>query len=333
MNGHLRSERMDEAIEILTAVARRLTQRLSFEETLQEIAAGAASVLAVERVSVRLFDSEGSRLIAVARAGRPLHDKPQPFRVGEGLIGWIVQHAEPIRTGDALADPRFETREGMDDTLRSFVGVPMTSGAQCIGVLSAVADTLDYFDDRHQRLLTLLAAIAAPWVEVARLARLSTVDPLTGSLNRRGLDAVFPEVEGGDELIEPLSVVMVDLDHFKRLNDQHGHLAGDEVLRVVSERLASVLRRGDAVVRYGGEEFLLLLPKATGEHAVQVAGRARVALERVVVTIGGAELRVTASFGIAQRRGAEPRDGVIARADAALYRAKAAGRNCVVAAD
>lgn len=323
---------MDDALDTLTALARRLTERLSFEQTLQEIARGAARVLEVERASVRLFDGERTQLIAVARAGRPLHEKAQPFRVGEGLMGWIVEQGQPIRTGAASSDPRFVSREGMRDELASFLGVPITSGAQCIGVLSAVSPEEDYFDDSHERLMTLLAAIAAPWVEVARLSRLSNVDPLTGSLNRRGLDAAFPEVEGDSTLIEPLSVVMVDLDHFKRLNDEHGHPAGDEVLRVVTERLGAVLRRGDAVVRLGGEEFLLLLPLASEEHAIKVAERARRSLERTSIDVAGLGLRVTASFGVAQRRGREARDEVIARADEALYRAKEAGRNCVVAA-
>ena len=324
---------MDDALESLTSLARRLNERPSFEDMLAQIAHCAARVLGVSRVSVRLLDGEQSSLLAVARAGQPLHDKPQPFRVGEGLLGWIVQHGESILTGDAPADPRFVAREGMRDELRSFVGVPMMSGERCIGVLSAVDEAPDGFDVRDERLMTLLAAVAAPWVEVARLARLSTVDPLTGSLNRRGLDEAFPEVEGKDGLIEPLSVVMVDLDEFKKLNDTYGHPAGDDVLRTVTELLGGVLRRGDAVVRYGGEEFLLLLPRASREQAVQVAERARAAVERARVRSGDRELRVTASFGVAQREGVEPRDEVIARADRALYRAKEEGRNRVVAAD
>lgn len=324
---------MEAPLETITTLARRLTERLTFEETLQQIAVCAAGVLGVERVAVRLIDPERSQLMAVARFGQTLHETPQPFRVGEGLVGWIVQNAEPLRTGAASSDPRFVERPSMKEGFVSFLGVPLMSGAVCTGVLSAVSEVPDYFDEDHQRLATLLAAIASPWVEVARLARLSTVDPLTGSLNRRGLDETFPEVELPEAMIEPLSVVMVDLDRFKEVNDRFGHAAGDEVLRVVSDVLAGVLRAGDAVVRYGGEEFLLVLPRASLDHSVAAAERARTALERARIPVGGMELRVNASFGVAQRRGAEPRAAVIARADAAVYRAKAAGRNRVVAAE
>src|SRR5690606_22819830 len=103
-------------------------------------------------------------------------------------------------------------RVGMKSELGSFLGVPLMAGASVTGVLSAVTEARDYFDLRHERLALLLAAIASPWVEVARLSRLSTVDPLTGALNRRGLDESFPEVEVGAGV--PLSVVMADLDHF-----------------------------------------------------------------------------------------------------------------------
>ena len=130
-----------------------------------------------------------------------------------------------------------------------------------------------------------------------------------------------------------LCLAVFDLDHFKEVNDRCGHAAGDEVLRVVSEVLGGVLRAGDAVVRYGGEEFLLVLPHVSLDHAVAAAERARAALERARIPVGSMELRINASFGVAQRRGGEARGAVISRADDALYRAKAAGRNCVMAAE
>jgi len=320
---------VDEALDTLTDLARKLTRRLSFEQTLQEVVTHGARLLGVPRVSLRLLDASRTSLIAVTRAGEPLHERPQAFRVGEGLVGWIVEHGQPLRIGQATADPRFRPRPGMKGELASFLGVPLMAGATASGVLSAVSPERDHFDERHERLAVLLAAIASPWVEVARLSRLSTVDPLTGAMNRRGLDQSFPEIEADGTLVSPLSVVMMDLDHFKRVNDSHGHAAGDEVLRAVGARLAGLLRVGDAVVRYGGEEFLLVLPRATRGHAVRVAERARAALRRSPVRVGALEISVTASFGVAEREDEEARDAVIARADEALYRAKEAGRDRV----
>lgn len=317
---------MDTALNLLTELARKLNGRLSFEETLSEVAAYGSLILGVTRVSLRLLDASRTQLIAVTRAGQPLHDQPLPFEIGEGLLGWIVEHGETLRTGNATEDPRFEPRRGMRRELGSLLGVPLLSGAEATGVLSAASAERDFFDERHEQLAVLLAAIASPWVEVARLSRLSTVDPLTGALNRRGLDESFPEVRNGKG---PLSVIMVDLDHFKRVNDTHGHAAGDAVLRAVTTRLAEVLRLGDAVVRYGGEEFLLILPEASLEQATRVATRALESLRASPIRAGDLKLSVTASFGVAQRLEGEDRDQVIERADAAMYRAKAEGRDRV----
>ncbi len=319
---------MEHTLETLTSLARSLTERLSFEETLQAVVEHAARALRVPQTSLRLFDATRTRLIAVTRAGRPLHEDPdQQFAVGEGLMGWIAEHAKALRTGDAMHDPRFQHRSGLTAELGSFLGVPLMTGAVCTGVLSAVSSERDHFTEEHERVAELLAAIAAPFVEVARLSRLSSVDPLTGALNRRGLDSIFPEAT--EELVQPLSVIVLDLDRFKRVNDAHGHAAGDEVLRAVTARASEVVRGGDAVVRWGGEEFLLVLPNANLRQAERIAERTRIAIRSAPVKIGDAALTVTASLGVAERRRDEPRDGLVGRADEALYRAKEAGRDRV----
>jgi diguanylate cyclase (GGDEF)-like protein len=201
-----------------------------------------------------------------------------------------------------------------------------------MGVISAVAGEV-MFTPEHEALMILIAAMSAPHVEIARLSRLTQVDPLTGSLNRRGLDEHFPEVEvvQGD-VVDPLSVVMVDIDLFKQINDEHGHAVGDVVLKHVANVLSRVLRGGDAVVRVGGEEFLLVLPGVDLARATVVAERARSAVEAHPTPIDDTRIESRVSMGVAQRGHAETRDAVIARADEALYRAKLAGRNRVVAA-
>jgi diguanylate cyclase (GGDEF)-like protein len=182
----------------------------------------------------------------------------------------------------------------------------------------------------------VLAALCAPQVELARVARLAQVDPLTGVLNRRGLDLAFPEVAmpagGEDGIVRPLSVAMADVDHFKEINDAHGHATGDEVLRKVAALVSGVLRAGDAVVRYGGEEFLLILPGVELARALVVAERARASAEGSHFFAGGSQLRVTLSIGVAERGPGERRDALIERADRAMYVAKQAGRNRVARA-
>jgi diguanylate cyclase (GGDEF)-like protein len=327
---------MTQEVERLTVLTHELQDRLTLEEMLQQIADTAAALLATPRVSVRLLDPTRTRLLVTCRAGSPIHHDAQvAFRLGEGLIGWIAEQRRPLRLGDAQTDPRFVVRPDLKEPMGSFLGVPLVAGRACIGVLSALNPAHDYFTPHHEALLGLLAGICAPHVEVARLSRLSQSDPLTGALNRRGLDLAFPEVaatDADDGVVRPLSVAMVDIDHFKRVNDEYGHAIGDEVLKRVVHLLSSVLRAGDAIVRMGGEEFLLILPSVELARAAPIAERARAAVAEARFTAADVTLEVTISVGVAERRAGEGRDALIKRADEALYAAKRDGRDRVSSA-
>ncbi|MBI5497288.1 MAG: sensor domain-containing diguanylate cyclase [Deltaproteobacteria bacterium] len=319
-------------IRELSGLTRRLQQPLTLEQMLQAIADTAARVLGVERASVRLLDPTGQKLIATVRAGEPLHENALgEFELGQGLVGWVARQLEPLRLGDAEKDPRFLKRPDQKAAIGSFLGVPLVSGRVCVGVLSAVHPELGHFSDEDQDVLELLAGICAPQVELARLARLSQVDPLTGALNRRGLDLVLPEGLPRANDGEPVSVIMVDLDDFKQVNDRYGHAVGDEALRRVALVLSGLLRVGDGVIRYGGEEFLLVLPGLEMARAIRVAERARAGVEAATLTVGASSIRLTVSIGVAAHRGGEKRDDVIRRADEAMYAAKRAGKNRVEA--
>jgi diguanylate cyclase (GGDEF)-like protein len=213
----------------------------------------------------------------------------------------------------------------------AFLGVPLMDGAACIGVISAVDPTPDHFTEADEQVLSLAAAMAVPHVQIARLRRLAQVDALTGTLNRRGFDDAFTDHAWSAARV--VSLAAADIDHFKRVNDSHGHAIGDRVLQAVAATLSSVVRRGDAVVRMGGEEFLLVLSGANHTAAAQVAERARRAIEAQRIVVDERPIAVTASFGVATRRDGESRTESLERADAALYRAKTAGRNRVELAD
>ncbi|MBI3181660.1 MAG: sensor domain-containing diguanylate cyclase [Myxococcales bacterium] len=317
------------AIPTLLALTRQLANAKTLQETLQPVVERCVELLETPRVSLRLLDPTRSRLIATCRAGKPLHQNPtSPWRLNEGLIGWIAAQLQPLRANDAEADPRFVARADMVDRMGSFMGAPVVHEGQCIGVISAVHPEKGAFTDEHEQLLMLVAGICAPHLEVARLSRLAQVDALTGAFNRRGLEVAFPE----DASQRLLSIAMLDLDHFKRVNDELGHPAGDECLRRVAQLVAGVLRAEDAVVRYGGEEFLLVLPGIDASHAARIAERVRAAAEGTVFRLEGKERKVTLSAGVAQRLPDEKRDQTIARADQALYLAKQEGRNRVAVA-
>ena len=317
-------------LEAVIRLVERMREPQPLERLLQLIADSTAEIIGTRRASVRLLDPSRMSLMAVARAGEPLHDRPVEFRTGEGLIGWIVEHGQPIRTRDADSDPRFVARPGMADRMGAFLGVPIRTGSECTGVISVV-DAQGDFDDHQERLMMLIAALCGPYLEIARLSRLSRVDPLTGALNRRGLELAFPG-DAATDVVVPLSAIMLDIDHFKLLNDTYGHATGDVVLRTVAAICGDAVRAGDAVVRYGGEEFLLLLPEVDRAQGARVAERVRAAVA-AGTAVNDSRLTVTVSLGVAQRHPGESRDALIARADAALYRAKQGGRNRVELAD
>jgi len=157
-------------------------------------------------------------------------------------------------------------------------------------------------------------------------------DALTGLLNRRAMEeTLLVQMQRSRRTGEPFTVLMIDLDHFKTVNDRHGHAAGDRALKHTAAALKAELREVDAVGRFGGEEFLILMPGATVETALPVAERLRTALVVDAPAAEGATLLLSASIGIAQwREPAEEPSRLLMRADAALYDAKQRGRDCVV---
>lgn len=168
-----------------------------------------------------------------------------------------------------------------------------------------------------------------------RLADLAQHDPLTGLLNRR---AILAHLDGlhkdRRQILQPVCLMMIDVDYFKSINDQHGHAVGDEVLRKVSHSLLAQLRDSDRVGRIGGEEFLVVLESTDLPHAQQVAERLRHELSELTVNCVNQTLRLTVSIGLAQSHtNEEDWADVIGRADAGLYEAKRTGRNRVVVAD
>ena len=168
---------------------------------------------------------------------------------------------------------------------------------------------------------------------LAKLEALSRTDPLTGAGNRRSFDETLgKEFARARRHGHPLSVVMLDIDHFKRINDTHGHPVGDQVLRSFARVVASVLREGDTLFRYGGEEFVVLLPDTSRDGALAAAQRMVAAIASAPHKVGHESINVTTSAGVAGLEQAA-RDGneLVGKADSALYEAKEGGRNRAVA--
>jgi len=224
--------------------------------------------------------------------------------------------------------------------------------AACIFVVRGIAgaisgDPLQAFaaPTEGQSAAFLLAAIAALASSFAFLLmqkdradqqalRLATLDPLTGAYNRRTFHEIAErEMSRARRAGQPLSIVVIDIDHFRAVNEKHGQRVGDRILQRMAEILRGALRKEDMLVRYGGEEFLVLLPEVPGPGAVIVAGRLRQAVAAEEIALGETRFALTVSAGVAARldEGPESVDTLVARAEEALALAKRRGRNRVVA--
>lgn len=180
---------------------------------------------------------------------------------------------------------------------------------------------------RQQREIDALTARARVLrVEQDQLRRLATIDELTGVLNRRGLEQALDDFE---EACQGLTVLLMDIDHFKHVNDRHGHDCGDEVLRRVASVIVSNLRASDVFGRWGGEEFLIACKGTRLRDAARLADKLRERIERAEIHTSAGRIGVTASFGVALAPPGLPAAGAVKRADNALYAAKEAGRNRV----
>jgi diguanylate cyclase (GGDEF)-like protein len=306
------------------AAARHATERAADMERL--VAFGQAMARALNEESIQ----------AAAAAHIPLL---APGRGAWVLVRTATQWRPLITVGDSMpAERERAARMALGEadpsvSAASFACFPMIIAGTPIGVLGVAIDPP--LQDPQRRILTAAAALLAVSLKNAELFREvhenSVRDSLTGCFNRRhALEVVDAELRRARRSHMPLSMIMFDLDHFKRINDHYGHLAGDAVLAAVGGRMKAVLRGSDMKCRYGGEEFLILLPDTPLSGARRVAETLRGEIQDHPVTFNDERINVTASFGLTAITPGELDPLVImGRADSALYRAKQQGRNRV----
>ena len=247
-----------------------------------------------------------------------------PIPLGTGVTSWVVENRCTRNVPNVCLEPLSNIVAGTLDEPEAFVCVPLMARERVLGALNVYRNGEDPFSDEEVELVERFATMAALAYDSARqrdtLREQVRRDGLTGLLNHRACHERLREAlaDGG-----PVGVVLLDLDHFKLINDAHGHAEGDRALAATAERLRTVVRAGDTVGRLGGEEFVFILPGADAEAAEDCAERARAALAEL--TVRGRPL--AASAGVA----AAPADGtdaavLLENADAALYWAKRSGR-------
>jgi diguanylate cyclase (GGDEF)-like protein len=321
-------------LEILTATARRLSASLQLEELVEAVARETCKAIpeaeAVALVHRRAGGEQGFVLDGFDRTSDRFFR--QPMADGEGLAGWVMQRGMARRIDDLST-----TDVAIDDAggIRSWLGVPLFMYGGCEGVIAVQSTHTGAFRDDHQRLLESLGLQIAAALQNAHLYELAMVDGLTGLFMRRYFDArIEEEIERSKRYKTPFSVIMMDVDDFKMLNDEHGHLIGDRVLRAIANVVKGQMRGVDTAARYGGEEIALILPRTEMVSAYNVGERIRTAITEIRVTTDSDPpkvLSVTASFGIASYPESKAKDGedLVRKADRALYRAKKTGKNRV----
>lgn len=254
------------------------------------------------------------------------------YTLNAGITGWVLAQGKPYRCGRTGEHSEAAPIPKQGPVDESMLVIPLISGDRRLGVLDIWRDGIDQFSERDLERAVLLGKLGADaWrraVERAELAERVVTDTVTGLLNKRWWDELSPR-EAAQVLRAKgnIALLLVDLDGFKAVNDSHGHASGDVVLKHVARALSSTVRAGDTVVRYGGDEFILLLRDCDEPAAVEVASEIQLALARVPGPSGHGS-PVTASIGISLFPEHGPTlEDVAINADAAMYRAKALGRN------
>jgi diguanylate cyclase (GGDEF)-like protein len=316
-------------LEAINTIAQQSTAVLDLEELLSRVCKVIQRAFQTDHVSLFLREEgdlvlrahHGTLTPRVSGCGRsPANSEPWVSILANGTL--IQKHLSQA-----------------DDSARFFneidlrMSIPLISFGQTLGVLMLHSAVADGFREIDQQSLESVADICATSIQnayyVERVKQLAYLDGLTGIFNRRFFEMrIAEEIERARRYDTGMAVIMADIDHFKRLNDEFGHLLGDEVLRQVSSLLHQQVRKIDVVCRYGGEEFGILLTQTNSQHAMSVADK----LKKIVEgwQFPGVPRTVTISAGVAAYpEHGTTRDDLVRAADTGLYAAKQAGRNCV----
>ncbi len=292
------------------------------EEPFDRITGLVRTVLNVPLATVSLIDENRQWLKSCV--GLDITSTPRDV----AFCHYTIQGREPMYIPDAKLDPRFADNPLVTGApyIGSYLGIPLSSpDGYNVGSLCAIDFKPRTFDAAQIQVLKSFAALVTDEMELRRIA---AIDHLTGALTRRGfcLEAA-KAISRFERHRRSSALLMFDIDHFKKVNDTHGHPAGDEVLRSVGKEMSRLLRTSDVLGRLGGEEFGILLADAEPEDAYRSAERFRIALEALTIK-HKPPIKVTASFGIGmvEAGGGSPEEWM-ARTDQALYTAKRTGRN------
>jgi diguanylate cyclase (GGDEF)-like protein/PAS domain S-box-containing protein len=329
-------QRRAQETDTLREAAAVVTSALDLDQVLDRILTQLEKVVPYDKASI--FLSDGCLLTVTACRGfpNPAEVLGQRFPIENPLFVEALQHKKPIILEDAQADPRFEGWCATHTT-RGWMGVPLIVRGEPIGYLNLDSLQVGAYETEKAALIQAFANQAAIAIENARLYKqaqhLAITDSLTGLYNRRHFfELASREFERTRRYGHALSMLMWDVDHFKLVNDRFGHIAGDQALQAITQRCREQLREADILGRYGGEEFVALLPETSLQYARQAAERLLIAISGRPFDTCGQSISLSISIGVAEiDPGCPNLEALLERADQALYKAKQSGRNGVAA--
>jgi diguanylate cyclase (GGDEF)-like protein len=325
-------------MELLLEISRALGGTIDLPEQIEILGEQFCARFRVTQFSLMLYDEATQELVVEATAGDfPANLRGMRFVPGQGVSSETARTGKRVYVTDIEQDPRYQHTNSAKKDRGSMVSLPLIARGHVLGVLNLTRPIPNAFSPQEIRLAEAVAGQAALSIANARLYQetleLSFTDPLTGVANRRQLFVrLDQELSRSVRFGDPLSVLMLDLDLFKQVNDRHGHTVGDGVLRALAAVLKRNVRKIDLVARYGGEEFCIILPRVAKPEAMEVAEKLRRAVAAAVLPGPQKEpqLSITVSVGVASlATDAIDAKGLVERADAALYEAKRLGRDRV----
>ncbi len=331
-------------LAIFQELGKALTSSLQLDQVLRTIMEKIDEFLRPDNWSLLLLDEAKQELyfeLAVGKASQALKDVR--IKVGQGIAGWVAQHGEAVVVPDTSKDTRFfgKVDEKTKMETQSIVAVPVKFRDTCLGVIELInCFGPEGFDSRDLNLLEALADFAAIALEnarhVKRIHELTITDDCTTLYNARHMGFILEtEIYRSQRYNYEFSLVFIDLDHFKEVNDTHGHLIGSKLLAEIGSALKTHCRLIDFAFRYGGDEFVILLPQTSKENSLNVARRLhKMIRETPWLEHTGLKVRITPSVGVASYPvDSKTKEGLLHLADEAMYLVKNANRDSVAAAN
>lgn len=342
LHGRVRAEHQIRAIDQLLNAGTDLGAQLSLSDVLKQllnllrqfrrVVGWDTAVLYIVQYDEGAAED---RLVAVETAGTDaaLHRGTQTA-FSDGVVGYAASKQRSVLVADLHKDAR-EPEQRRSPAARSCMVVPIVSDGQTVGCVQLVAAVTNYYSAEQLGLMARLMSLAAVGVRNAilhsRTLAMADIDAPTGLLTARAYhERLESEFRKAQAARRSLSLLIVDVDNFKRINDTYGHPAGDELLRRVGAMIRHHARRNDVCCRYGGDEFVVVMPETIKSDAAVVAGRICSAIERETFVFDGHDMQTTVSIGAASYpQDVTTKQSLIKAADTALYKAKHDGRNAL----